>query len=125
MGEELAPLKNEIAPQNNPQAVLSVEYVPRHLKMHNVSESELDALASGNPSVHLTFFGICFGAAVSFGTVVKATTNLDLFSKSLFSMLFVSAGLMALFFAVQSIRDYLQSKRKLQEIKSTHLLKKI
>ncbi len=86
--------------------------------MHNVSESELDALASGSPSIHLTFFGICFGAAVSFGTVVIATANLDSFNKSLFSTLFVSAVLMASFFAVQSIRDYLQSRRKLREIKS-------
>jgi hypothetical protein len=48
----------------------TIEMVPRQLKMHTLSEVELDALAAGGVSIHLTFFGLCMGAVISFGIVL-------------------------------------------------------
>jgi len=56
--------------------------------MHTMSEDKLEALISGNGSIHLTFFGICFGAAVSFG-IVLYNGGLDPFT-GLFMSLFFS-----------------------------------
>jgi len=88
--------------------------------MHTISEDKLNMLVSGNNSVNLTFFGVCFGAAVSFGTVVK-TTALEPFNKALFTMLFASMGLIALFFGIQSYRSYRSSKSELDAIKKTKI----
>jgi hypothetical protein len=110
----------KITSANNPFASstqpCTVEHVPRHLKMHSVSESELDAVASGNSSINLTFFGVCLGAAISFGIVLR-TANLEVFNKSLFGMLFFTSLIMGAYFGIRGGADYLRSKAKLQEIK--------
>ena len=104
------------APSTGSTQSCTVEIVPRHLKMHSVSETELDAIASGGGSINLTFFGICIGAAISFGIVLR-TTNLEAFNKALFWMLFGAALLMGTYFGVFGIRDYRASKQKLKDIK--------
>lgn len=109
--------------QPNPVAASSaesctVEMIPRHLRMHSVSESELDQIASGNPSIHWTFFGICLGAVISFGIVLR-TPNVDSSSKVLFQMLLFSSLIMGVYFGVRGVRDLLKSKKKLQDIKSS------
>ncbi len=90
--------------------------------MHSISESELEAIASGAPSINLTFFGLCLGAVISFGIVLR-TANLNEFSKSLFGSLFFCSLIMGTFFGVRGIRDFLQYKKKLGEIKSTPTIK--
>jgi hypothetical protein len=101
----------------------TVEMVPRHLKMHTVSESELDSISSGGPAINLTFFGLCVGTLVSFGTVLKTATTLDAATKAVFIALFFTSAVMATFFGVRGIRDFLANKKKLEEIKRGPILK--
>src|SRR6266851_140418 len=91
----------KIAPANSPSTSstqsCTVEYVPRHLRMHTVSENELDAIASGGSSLNLTFFGICFGAAISFA-IVLYNGGIDVNHRSTYDMLLFSASILSAYF---------------------------
>src|SRR6266851_8559127 len=62
--------QNPIAPSSSAAHSYTVEVVPGHLRMHTISEDKLDMLVSATTSIHLTFFGICLGAVISFGIVL-------------------------------------------------------
>jgi hypothetical protein len=94
----------------------TVEYVPRHLRMHTVSENELDAIASGSSSLNLTFFGVCFGAAISF-SIVLYNGGIDVNHKSMYDMLLFAATILSAYFGVRGGKDYFTSKGKLDALK--------
>jgi len=109
-------------PQVNPPSTsstqsITVEYVPGRLRMHTISEDKLDMLVSGNAPVHLTFFGVCFGAAISFG-VVLYNGGIDQHHQSVYTMLLWASGILALYFGVRGGTDYFQSSKKIDEIKN-------
>jgi hypothetical protein len=111
----------QVVPSTGSTQSCTVEIIPRRLKMHNVSESELDALASGSTSINLTFFGICLGAAISFGIVLR-TTTLEPFSKAVFEALFFSSLVMGAYFGVFGVKDHRASKKRLSDIKGGRIL---
>ena len=93
----------------------TVEIIPRHLRLINISETELRALASGSNSTDLTFFGICFGATVAFGIVLYSGGISDV-QQATYKMLLCAAIVLSSYFGVQSIRNYRQSKRNLKDL---------
>ena len=44
---------------------VTVTYVPRHVEVYQLLGEELDAIAGGAHSIHLTLFGISIGALVT------------------------------------------------------------
>jgi hypothetical protein len=115
-GETQAQSQNTTAPSANVSQSFTVEIVPAHLRMHTISEDKLETLISGNGSIHLTFFGICLGAAISFG-VVLYNGGLDSIHGLVYESFLLLTGVMATFFGIKGGRDYLRSKAKLKEIK--------
>jgi len=117
MGGETQPQsQNGVAPSAIAAQSFTVELVPAHLRMHTMSEDKLEALISGNGSIHLTFFGICFGAAVSFG-IVLYNGGLDPIHGLVYESFLFLSGVMATYFGIRGGRDYLRSKSKLKEVK--------
>lgn len=115
-GETQAQPQNITAPSVNVAQPFTVELVPAHLRMHTISEDKLEALISGNGSIHLTFFGICLGAAVSFG-IVLYNGGLDSIHGLVYESFLLLTGVMAIYFGIEGGRDYVRSKSKLKEIK--------
>lgn len=99
-------------------APLTVEYAPRRLTVRYVSDADLDTVASSGNSVHLTFFGLCVGAATTFWVVLKTTTITDLQAHAEFVMLCAGAVVGSIYFGIRGIFDYAKAKRTLREIKS-------
>jgi hypothetical protein len=96
----------------------TVEIIPRHLTMLNVSASELHSLSCGSNSINLTFFGICFGAAISFGIVLFSGGISDI-QKATYKMLLGAAIVLAGYLGIQSIRNHRQSRQILKNLMMT------
>lgn len=115
-GERQAQPQDTTAPSANVAQPFTVELVPAHLRMHTISEDKLEALISGNSSIHLTFFGICLGAAISFG-IVLYNGGLDSTHGLVYESFLLLTGVMGTFFGIRGGKDYLRSKANLKEIK--------
>lgn len=107
---------NLIAPSSTATQSYTVEMVPGHLRMHTISEDKLDMLASGTTSIHLTFFGVCLGSAVSFG-IVLYNGGLDPIHKLVYQCFLFVSGMMAAYFGIRGGSDYYRAQAKLDEIK--------
>jgi hypothetical protein len=107
-----------ITPSTGSTQSCTVEHVPRHLKMLSISETELDAIASGDSSVNLTFFGICFGAAISFG-IGLYSGGINQTQIATYKGLFFASSVLAAFFGVQALRKYREFKKKVRDLKKS------
>jgi hypothetical protein len=114
LAENAAPSIN--TPSTGTTPFCTVEHVPGHLRMHTISEDKLDMLVSCSAPLHLTFFGICFGAALSFGMVLY-NGSLDPTHKLVYQCLLFPSVVMAAYFGIRGGRDYFRSRDKLNEIK--------
>ena len=86
--------------------------------MHYVTNADLDTVASSGNSVHLTFFGVCAGAAITFWVVLKTANVTDPQTHADFVMLCVGSVVGAVYFGIRGIADYRRAKRTLKELKS-------
>jgi hypothetical protein len=113
--------KLEVVPANSPSIgstqACTIEMVHRHLRMHSISAAELDSIASGSSSVNLTFFGVCFGAAISFG-IGLYSGGINQAQIATYKGLFFASSVLTVFFGVQAIRSYRDVKRKVRDLKS-------
>jgi glucan phosphoethanolaminetransferase (alkaline phosphatase superfamily) len=86
------------------------------IRIYPVTDSTLEELTAGYNSLHLVFFGVCIGAAISLFIAFRTTTALSEKPYYLFSFL-ACLGLGALF-GTFGITNYLrarQSKNRLYE----------
>lgn len=118
--EPVSPQKgwSDIAPLPTTGQSITIRYAQREIRMITVSESELDEVASANPSIDLAMFGITSGTFVAF-VIVLATVDLaaNAFLHATFAALaFVSAALM-LSFGLRARSAYKSVKRRLRELK--------
>ena len=110
-------------PEDNPIAVspvpipLTVQYAPRSVTMHPVSSTELDIVASLGNSVHLTFFGLCAGAAIAFGVVLTTANVTNPITHAEYVAALIVSGVLSLYFGIRGAIDYKAAKRKLKDIK--------
>lgn len=96
---------------------LVVEYPPRTLRMHQVTEAELDSVASLGNSIHLTFLGMSFGAFVALAIVLFSIEIADpLKYASVVGLTWIS-GIATLYFGARAIIDHRASRAKISEIK--------
>jgi asparagine N-glycosylation enzyme membrane subunit Stt3 len=97
---------------------LTVQYAPRSVTMHTLTGAELDMVASLGNSVHLTFFGLCTGAAIAFGVVLSTSTITDPLNHAEFVALLAVSSALSLYFGIRALVDYKAARRKLKEIKA-------
>lgn len=85
--------------------------------MIHVSSSDLDAIASSGNSIHLTFFGLCAGAAISFWGILAAGSITDAKTHAECVMLCFASVVLAVYFGIRGGIDHSAAKRKLKELK--------
>jgi hypothetical protein len=103
-----------LAPDSMP---LTVEYAPRVLTMHTLTEVELDTVAGLSNSVHLAFLGISAGAFVAFVITLATVAIEDPRTAATLSALTGLSAVLSLYFGVRAITDFRSSRQKLAEIK--------
>ena|ERR1700693_1742254 len=96
---------------------LTVEYVPRSMRMHSVSSHELDTVASLSNTVHLCLFGLCAGAAVTCGAVLTTANITDPKTYAGYVAALIMCGVLSLYFGIRGCIDYHAAKKKLKELK--------
>lgn len=96
---------------------LTVEFVPRNLKMINISTSELDAVASLSPSVHMGFLGMSLGGLVAFGIVLGTVEIMNPSMYATFVALTAVSAVFTLYFGVRAGLDSYAARKKLRELK--------
>jgi hypothetical protein len=102
---------------------LTFEVVPRHLKMHNISEYELDALSEGGGTLNWTFFGISFGSLISFGVVLYVGNVTDPTKHAMLAMLTFGSLIMSGYFGIRGAIESSNWQKKRDQIK-TDVIKK-
>lgn len=102
---------------------LTVEIVPRHLKVIQVSEHDIDSLASGGADISIAFFGICFGALVAFWLVLDAGGVTDPAKHAMYVMLTWASGILTAFFGAQTGRAMVSHGKRVAELKSGKVIK--
>jgi hypothetical protein len=97
---------------------LTVEYAPRRVTMHHVSGDELDTIASLSNSLNLAFFCLCFGAVITFIVVLTTANVTDPRIFAAYVAALIVCSLLALYFGIRGIFDYVAAKKKLNGIKN-------
>jgi len=110
------PQEGLVPSQGTPPNVTVIQN-PRSITMHNVADHELDVIMGSSGGVHLTFFGICFGALLtSAATLLTVTITGDRVFAG-----FVAAALVSLilsfYFGIKAISDYRSASKKVESIK--------
>jgi hypothetical protein len=96
-------------------ADVTIDTVPRNVKMFKLFENELDSIASPR-SIHWTFFGVTIGAALTLGVAIS-TGSIPPIKLGAFTATFWGSMLLTTYFLAMGILDYVKSRRVLKEIK--------
>jgi hypothetical protein len=96
---------------------LTVHYTRRTLKMHTISEVELDTVAALGNSIHLALLGIGAGTFITCVITLLTVSISDPRTAAIFVGLTWISGVASLYFGARSASDYLAARRKLKEIK--------
>jgi hypothetical protein len=81
------------------------------IRVYPITESQLDELIAGYNSLSLVFFGVCFGAALTLGTVCRqAATNAP--EEPYYVVGCAAALLLAVFFGVHGVGSYEKPPRR-------------
>lgn len=99
-----------------PRPLTVIVQVPAEIVMYNISEPELDAIASSSISVHLVFFGISLGALIAFAIAI-CTVHLEVFWFAAFRALFAVSILATAYFGIKAKIDLRVNNRRLNQIK--------
>lgn len=86
--------------------------------MHHVSGADLDSIASLGNSIHLTLFGVCAGAAISFWVVLSTTKVTDPMAHAEYVIGLGAAVVFSIYFGAFGVTDYVRARRRLKEIKN-------
>jgi hypothetical protein len=117
------PDEHLIPPEDTPITIspnptpLTVGYVQRSLLVHQLSSYELDAVASSGGSLHLTFFGLCTGAAITFAVVLTTANVTNAKTYGAYVGALTITGVLAVYFGIRGVIDYHAAKKRLNDIK--------
>ncbi len=84
--------------------------------VHRVFDYELTALQDASPSTHLTFFGVAFGTAVAFGSIVLSQSPSDK-GHGTFVALFWASVVLAVYFGIRSYQATKANSKIVNEIR--------
>lgn len=101
----------------NPTYPLTVEWVPRHLKMYGLNESDIDTLSSSGSALPLAFFGGCFGTCASFASVVLSGSVPDPKKFAVCLAVALSTGILSVFFLIWAVTSEYNVRRNRKSIK--------
>jgi hypothetical protein len=114
---------SQVPVRSDPSSHLTLHYARRTLKMHYVTEPELESLASGATEVNLTFLGMSLGMFVAFALVLVTGTIPDVrYFTSIVSLTWIS-GISTVYFGAKSFVDHRDARRRLAAIRGTLLTK--
>jgi hypothetical protein len=99
-----------------PQPLTYVVQVPAEIVMYNISEPELDAIASGSKSIHLAFFGFSLGALIAFA-ITMCTIHLEVLLLAIFTALLATSIIATAYFGIKTVADLRANNRRLNQIK--------
>jgi hypothetical protein len=100
-----------------PESPVTIDIMPRRVAMYRVFETELENLGSAQNSVHLAFFGIAFGAALTLSvTLITVDINNSKTYASFWASLLVSVGA-SFYFGLRALFDWRKAKRHVRDIK--------
>jgi len=80
------------------------------IRMYGVSEAQLEELTAGYNSLHLVFFGICFGAGLALGIACQQTVSTAIARPYYFGGMIAMLGL-SVVFAMNGITNYYRAYR--------------
>src|SRR5438094_597451 len=86
-------------------APLTVQYASRTVMVHQLTNNELDTVASISNSVHLAFFGLCAGGSVSFGIVLSGNAITEPKQVASYVALFAISLIGAFYFGIRAAID--------------------
>jgi MFS-type transporter involved in bile tolerance (Atg22 family) len=101
---------------SEPFSPVTIDMQERLLTMHPVSAQEIEFLRLTSPVFAVVFCGMAFGALVSLGAVVFSTP-LPTNPHAVFFALFVAAGVLTVFFGIQSVWGFMQTGKLVKDIK--------
>jgi hypothetical protein len=101
---------------SQPFSPVTIDMQDRLLTMHPVSSQEIEFLRLTSPVFPVVFCGMAFGALVSLGAVVFSTP-LPMNRFAVFFALFVGAGVLTVFFGIQSFWGFMQTGSLVKQIK--------
>jgi hypothetical protein len=104
-------------PQPGPYSPVSLSYSHREMKMHFLSESELDTLTSLNGSIDLTFLGISSGALITLIITLLTVQITGAKEFAAFVGATIIAAVLTLMFGARAFTAHRASQKKLDEIK--------
>lgn len=102
-----------------PRPITVVTQVPAEIVMYNISEPDLDAIASGSISIHLVFFGISLGALIAF-LIAICTVHLEMPWFATFRALLAVSVLFTAYFGIKARHDVTANNRRLNQIKQRY-----
>src|SRR5258708_12504053 len=82
---------------------ITLAVVPRHIKMFQLSEGEVDALASGGADYHLAFLGISAGAFIALAIVLVAGGG-NAFQHATYVSLEFASAILSVSFAISTYK---------------------
>lgn len=94
-----------------------VTYPQRRFVAHHVLDQELTMLVSGFRSVHFGLCGMSFGACLTL-SIALATLSLPEPKNIYFFAAAVVAGVLAVYFGVMAVVDWVRSARTVAEIRA-------
>jgi len=86
--------------------------------MHQISGTEIDAIAGIGNSIHLTFFGISLGSLVSLGGVLLATPPSDPRKYATLAALTALSFVLSIVFGINAWLGYRKAATRICEIKA-------
>jgi hypothetical protein len=101
---------------------ITVEYIPRHIKMIPLTENDVDALASGGTDFNLGFLGICVGAFIAFALVLNIGGVVNPIQHGTHVGLTFASGLLSVYFGVNTAKSRARHRRVVNALKSGKLI---
>ena len=102
----------------SPTSPVTIERVPRTIRMYSVSDQELDVFGAMYGSINATFFGLSAGAAVAFLiTVLSASDDLNNRLFAIFVALLTLSAVGVLYFGIRMVADYRTAGRHIRRIR--------
>ena len=96
---------------------VTVTYVPRHVEVYQLLGEELDAIAGGAHSIHLTLFGISIGALVALAITLGTGQVTSMLAFSGFVGASVAAFGLSTLFGLLALRDWRRHQALISNIK--------
>jgi thiol:disulfide interchange protein len=114
-------------PENQPLTIIqsqvptvTIIQVPARVVMFNVTEQELDAIASASPQTELALVGMAFGAFIAFLVVILTVQLSDRVMATFVALTVVSFAL-ALFFGLSTLRVMNRNRGSLNSIRNRRI----